>query len=310
VQDPPSFDYQLAWFDRAGKKVGTLGSVFRSTAPHMPRLSPDGRRVVVQRFDRRQDLWIGDVERGTFDRFTTVFAQLAFWSPDGRSVICNTSRHGDQGIYQLPVDGGAERLLLKGTVFPFSETLDEKWLFYARSGEKTQMDLWALPLSAGASQAGGSQPHPVVNSEFNEQQPQVSPDGRWLAYMSDVTGRFEIYVRPLTADATVGEPTRVSTSGGIQPRWGPDGRELFFVNVSRGTSAAEMTTVPVQPSGGRFASGAPASLFKVPMAPKLLIGRDYDVSADGQQFLVGTVVDDAQSTPVTLVLNWRAGLKK
>jgi Tol biopolymer transport system component len=172
------------------------------------------------------------------------------------------------------------------------------------------MDLWALPLSAGASQAGGAQPHPVVNSEFYEQQPQVSPDGRWLAYMSDVTGRFEIYVRPLTAAATVGEPTRVSTSGGIQPRWGPDGRELFFVNVSLGTSAAEMMTVPVQPSSARFASGAPVSLFKVPMASKLLIGRDYDVSPDGQRFLVGTVVGNAQSTPVTIVLNWPAGLKK
>ncbi len=108
------------------------------------------------------------------------------------------------------------------------------------------MDLWALPLSGVAAPGGSSQPHPVVNSEFDEQQPQVSPDGRWLAYMSDVTGRFEIYVRPLTADAMVGEATRVSTSGGIQPGWGRDGRELFFVNVSRGTSVAEMMTVPVQ----------------------------------------------------------------
>jgi Tol biopolymer transport system component len=303
------FDYQLTWFDRAGKKLGTLGSVFRGAAPQLPRLSPDGRRVVVQRFDRRQELWIGDVGRSTFDRLTTVFAQLAFWSPDGRSVICNLTRDGVQGIYQLSPGGGDEQLLLQGTVFPSSATADGKWLFYAQSGERTRMDLWAVPLSGVAPQGGRPNPHPVVNSEFDEQQPQVSPDGRWLAYMSDVTGRFEIYVRPLTADARAGEATRVSTSGGIQPGWGRNGRELFYVNVSRGTSAAEMMTVPVQGDGKTFESGVAVSLFEVPMAPTQLIGRDYDVSPDGQRFVVGTVVG-APATPVTIVLNWPAALKK
>jgi serine/threonine protein kinase/Tol biopolymer transport system component len=309
VQDPPMFDYQLTWFDRAGKKVGTLGSVFRSAAPQLPRLSPDGRRLVVQRFDRRQELWIGDVARSTFDRFTTVFAQLAFWSPDGRSVICNTTFKGLQGIYQLPLGGGDEQLLLKGTIFPSSETADGKWLFYAQTGERTRTDLWALPLSGVAAPDGSRQPHPVVNSEFDEQQPQVSPDGRWLAYMSDVTGRFEVYVRPLTADARVGEATRVSISGGIQPGWGRNGRELFYINASRGTSVAEMMVVPVQADGKTFESGAAVSLFKVPMAPTQLIGRDYDVSPDGQRFLVGTLVA-APATPVTIVINWPASLKK
>jgi len=309
VQDPPTFDYQLTWFDRTGKKVGTLGSVFRSAAPQLPRLSPDGRRVVVQRFDRRQELWIADVARRTFDRLTTVFAQLAFWSPDGRSVICNLTRDGVQGIYQLPTGGGDGQLLLQGTVFPSSETADGKWLFYAQSGERTRMDLWALPLSGVAPQGGSPNPHPVVNSEFDEQQPQVSPDGRWLAYMSDVTGRFEVYVRPLTADARAGEATRVSTSGGIQPGWSRNGRELFYVNVSRGTSVAEMMTVPVQADGKTFESGVAVSLFEVPMAPTQLIARDYDVSPDGQRFVVGTVVG-APATPVTIVLNWPAVLKK
>jgi Tol biopolymer transport system component len=148
-----------------------------------------------------------------------------------------------------------------------------------------------------------------VNSEFDEQQPQVSPDGRWLAYMSDVTGRFEVYVRPLTADARVGEATRVSISGGIQPGWGRNGRELFYINASRGTSVAEMMVVPVQADGTTFESGAAVSLFKVPMAPTQLIGRDYDVSPDGQRFLVGTLVA-APATPVTIVINWPASLKK
>jgi serine/threonine protein kinase/Tol biopolymer transport system component len=310
VQDPPMFDYQLTWFDRAGKKVGTLGSVLRVAAPQLPRLSPDGRRVVVQRFDRRQELWIGDVTRSTFDRFTTVFSQLAFWSPDGRSVVYNATRDAVQGIYQLPLAGGGERLLLQGTVFPSSETVDGKWLFFAQTGERTRMDIWALPLSSVAPQGGIPQPRPVVNSEFDEQQPQVSPDGRWLAYMSDVTGRFEIYVRPLTADATAGEATRVSISGGIQPSWGRNGRELFYVDTTRGTSAADMMTVPVRAGGPTFESGAAVSLFKVPMAPTQLIGRDYDVTPDGQRFLVGTRIDGAPATPVTIVLNWMASLKK
>jgi hypothetical protein len=168
------------------------------------------------------------------------------------------------------------------------------------------MDLWALPLSGVAPQGGSPNPHPVVNSEFDEQQPQVSPDGRWLAYMSDVTGRFEIYVRPLTADARAGAAMRVSTGGGIQ-RAGA--AELFYVNVSRGTAAAEMMTVPVQADGKTFEPGVAVSLFEVPMAPTQLIGRDYDVSPDGQRFVVGTVVG-APATPVTIVLNWPAVLKK
>jgi hypothetical protein len=128
--------------------------------------------------------------------------------------------------------------------------------------------------------------------------------------MSDVTGGFEIYVRPLTADGKAGEAARVSTRGGVQPRWGRDGRELFYVNTSRGSSAAEMVAVPVKTSGATFESGAAATLFTVPMVPTQLPSRDYDVSLDSQRFLVGTVVNSAQATPVTIVLNGLAGLKR
>jgi serine/threonine-protein kinase len=302
------FDYQLTWFDRAGKKLGTLGSVFRGAAPQLPRLSPDGRRVVVQRFDRRQELWIGDVERSTFDRLTTVFAQLAFWSPDGRSVICSLTRDGVQGIYQLSRAGGDEQLLLRAPSFPPAQRPTGNGCSTHRRRTDTNGSLGRAAFRV-APQGSRPEPHPVVNSEFDEQQPQVSPDGRWLAYMSDVTGRFEIYVRPLTGDARAGEAMRVSTGGGIQPGWGRNGRELFYVNVSRGTSAAEMMAVPVQADGKTFESGVAVSLFQVPMAPTQLIGRDYDVSSDGQRFVVGTVVG-APATPVTIVLNWPAVLKK
>jgi Tol biopolymer transport system component len=173
TQDAPMYDYQLTWFDRAGKQVGTLGAVFKVAAPQLPRLSPDGKRVVLQRFDaqRRQELWIGDVTRGTFDRFTTFYAQLAMWSPDSRSVICAATRNGVGGIYRIPTGSGADQLLAEGTVFPMDESLDEKWLFYEQRGEKTRLDIWAMPLTGDAPQTGRRQPHAVVNSEFDRNSP-------------------------------------------------------------------------------------------------------------------------------------------
>ena len=211
LQNPQAYDYQLTWFDRAGQQVGALGPVVKTSLVEVPRISPDGRHVVVQRLDlqtRNQDLWIGDVTRGTFDRFTTDPAQeqLPVWSADGQSVICSTARNGGGGIFQFPVTGGDGQLMLKGTVFPSDVSPDGKWLFYGQRGETTRSDIWALPLSSAQPTSTGGAPHVVVQSEFDDAQAQISPNGQWLAYVSDVSAVAEVYVRRLTAEGTVARP--------------------------------------------------------------------------------------------------------
>jgi len=314
VQPSPQYDYQLVWYDRAGRQAGTVGPVRKVHVAEFPRISPDGKRVVVQRFDpatQNQDLWIGDLARGTFDRFTTNPSQeqLAFWSLDGKNIFCTTSRDGVNGIYRLPVGGGDERLMVKGTVFPSDTSPDGKWFFFNQRGETTRSDLWVQAASDDAAAAKTRPARAIIHSEADEFHAQVSPDGRWLAYTSDVTGPAEVYVRRLAADGTVSDATRVSTGGGVQPRWSRDGRELFFVNAAQGYLSAQLMVVPVRGGGTSFEFGAVTPLFKVRMLPIQSVIRDYDVSLDGQRFLIGTAVGDAKATPATIVLNWLAGLK-
>jgi Tol biopolymer transport system component len=303
------FDYQLGWFDRSGKSLGAAGPMRTVIIEELPQISPDGAHVLVQRRDMQtasQNLWMGDLTRGTYDRFTTDrgFEQMAMWSHDGRRVFCSTSRNGVNGIYAIPVAGGPDELLLQGTVFPGDVSPDGRWLFYMRRGETTRLDIWVLPLT-GSDRA----PHVLINSEFDEHQPQISPDGQWIAYTSDVAGTREVYVRRFT-DGTVAEAMRVSAAGGQQPRWSRDGRELFYVNAAKGFLQAQLTAVPVTRSGGSVAFGAPAPLFKVSMFPSNSLNRDYDLSPDGQRFLIGTASEGDRVAPATLVLNWTAALKK
>ena len=241
IQDAPTYEYSLMWYRRDGKSVSTFGPIRRVSVAEFPRISPDGTRVVVQRFDyatQNQDLWIGDLERGTFDRLTTNSAQeqLAFWAPDGKSVFATTWRSGRNGIFRIPIDGSPEQLLVPGTVFPAHLSPDRKTFFYFLRGATTRSDIWAMPyvergLAPGADASGA---RPILNSEADELHGQVSPDGNWLAYMSDVAGVAEIYVRRLESEGRVStESTRVTTAGGVQPCWSRDGRELFYVSAPK-----------------------------------------------------------------------------
>ena len=160
-------------------------------------------------------------------------------------------------------------------------------------------DVWVLPLF------GERRPYVLINSPFDEIQPQLSPDLRWLAYASDESGSYEIYVQPFTAEGPDagklgGDKKRISTSGGTQPRFSRNGQELFYV-------AADGMMMAVPMSGGAFAT--PKALFKTRMLTGLVqSGIDYDVTADGQRFLIGTKV--GEPTPVTVFLHWTEGLKK
>jgi serine/threonine protein kinase len=315
VQSPPYYDYQLAWFDRAGKPDGLLGPA----RPHvvvseMPRVSPDGRRVAVQRKETKdvvagRDLWIGDLTRGTFERLTTgePFQQLPVWSHDGRYIICSTGRQAAAGIYAVPIAGGEKTLLLAGTAFPADVTPDGKWLIYLQRGETTRNDIWMLPLADGKA-AGNS--HVVINSSYEDAEPRVSPNGRWLAYTSDESGISEIYVRSLASGGSVGEPTRVSNGGGWRPVWARDGRELYYLTPVTGDVRMQFTSLPVRTGGATFEFDAAVPRMKISIInPQNLSASDYDVTPDGR-VLVGMATPDTRTPPATIILNWMQALKK
>ena len=320
LQDAPDYDYVLSSYTRNASTVATLAPVRRVSVMEFPRLSPDGKRMVVQRFDlatQNQDLWLGDLSRKSFDRFTTNPAQeqLAFWTNDGKSLLATTWRNGRNGIFRLPLDGAPEALIVPGTVFPAALSPDGKTLYYLMRGAASRTDIWAVPY-VGADLAQGASPvgaRAIVGSDADETQAVVSPDGRWLAYASDLSGTYEIYVRRIDIDADgirVGDATRVTAGGGVQPHWARNGRELFYVNASKGYREAQMMAVPVTLSGTTFQYGTAASLFKAPMFSQRNVTRDYDVSQDDQLFIVGTTMGGSRPSPATILLNWTKVLKK
>jgi hypothetical protein len=153
---------------------------------------------------------------------------------------------------------------------------------------------------------GERKEYPLLSSVFNEREPQLSPDGRWLAYCSDESGSYEIYVRPFTADGKVGgDKRRISTNGGTQPKWRAGGQELFYL-----ADDGQIMSVPVKTSGAELEYGAPKALFKTRMLNRYSLLHEYDVTADGQRFLVGTLIGESKAAPPTVVLNWAADLKK
>ena len=237
-----------------------------------------------------------------------TFQQLPVWSYDSREIFCVTNRQGGVGgIYSVPINGGEKTLLLAGTLFPSDVTPDGKWLVYMQRGGTTRNDIWMLPLADG--RAGGD-PHVVVNSPYDDVHARVSPNGRWMAYSSDVSGVNEIYVRSLTPAGQVGEPIRVSTGGGSRPAWARDGRELYYTAPISGDVRVEMMAVPVRTGGVAFEFDAAVPRFKVAIPEAAVpVLTDYDLTPDGR-FLVGTGTPDTRTPPATIIFNWTEALKK
>ncbi len=197
-------------------------------------------------------------------------------------------------MYQKASSGaGGEQVLLKSPLlkYPGDWSRDGRFLIYEQIDPKTKNDIWILPLS------GDQKPFPYLQSQFTERWPKLSPDGRWLAYTSDETGRNEVYVQTFPAP---GSKYQVSANGGGRPVWSRDGKELFYLAEDRKLMAVEVTT------GSRFEAGAPKSLFEVRTGPT----SRYDVSPDGRRFLVISAQDAASAQPMTVVVNWHAGVKK
>jgi Tol biopolymer transport system component len=289
---------QLGWFDRSGKQLATVGppAEYNDIV-----LSPDGKRAATQRLDgSNSDIWIIDLDRELPIRFT--FAQSSednpAWSADGNYVYYTSTDAGQSNICRKSSGGaGGEEVIARD--FPAIDdgidvSPDGKDLIFLQVGEKSNEDIWDLPLS------GGSKIFPVLNSEFAEFTPRFSPDGHWLAYVSAESGRPEVYVRNFPS---TGSQWQVSAGGGGQPHWRRDGKELFFVAPDRKIMAVDVKL------GTNFTMGTPHALFQSQVSSYAAPNR-YDVSADGQKFLVNSLAQESSSTPITVIVNWAASLKR
>jgi serine/threonine protein kinase len=292
---------QLAWFDRSGKQISVLGDPAGYADVE---LSPDEKRVSVSVLDPgrgTRDIWIYDVARGLRTRFTfdTANELGSAWSPDNSRLVFTSARNGaHDDLYQKASNGsGTEEAVLEDnlTKLYLSWSPDGGSILYGTSTgtPQTGNDLWVLPLS------GDRKPVPFLQTQFWERLGQFSPDGRWVAYASNESGRFEIYVAPFPGP---GGKWQVSVAGGQQPRWRGDGSEVFYLAPGGTLMAAKASS-----QRESFQVGEVRPLFQAPVVR----GRfQYDVTGDGQQFLMNTTAEQVVSTPVTVVVNWIAKLKK
>ena len=286
---------RLTWFDRNGKPTGVLGDL----APYSSLcLSPDGNKATVAIADLigRSDLWLYEVARGLRTPFTfgPAAARQPVWSPDGSRVIFCSNRRGHFDLYQKASSGvGNEELLVESNLdkLPTSSSPDGRLLLYSAIDPKTKADLWVLPIG------GDQKPFPFLHGESNEVSGQFSPDGHWVAYQSDESRRFEIYAVPFPEP---GSKRQISISGGRLPKW--RGKEIFYLAPDNKLMATEVNV-----KGDRLEVGATRPVFEIrPGGP----GNIYDVTADGQRFLVNRAEEQQTSAPLTLVLNWTADLKR
>jgi Tol biopolymer transport system component len=297
-------DYQLIWYDREGKQTAGIEAPIKVIVGQSPMLSPDGKRLVVRRVmgsgaaGSDSNIWVQDLEKGTSLRITSTFSQMPVWSPDSKSIMYNSGN----GISVKAANGsGDAEILLQRTVFPTAWSPDGRFIFFMERGVKTRMDLWVLPMF------GDRKEYPLSNSPFDEQNPQLSPDGRWLAYTSDETGNYEVYVQSFSADGKLGADKKIiSKGGGKLPVWRRDGGELFFIGA-----AGQMMVSSVKTAGAEFEFAAAKPLFKTRMLSlEGGIYHEYDVSPDGQRFLIGTLIGETTAAPPTVIMNWTAALKR
>jgi Tol biopolymer transport system component len=293
---------QLAWFDRTGKELGRVGEPGGFISP---KLSSDAKQVAVTRsggVGTPGDIWVFDLARNTQTRLTFDAADdsVPLWSPDGSRILFTSTRSNTFGLYQKNSNGlGAEEQLLKTSysMVPEDWSLDGRFLVYMGT-EGGSRDIFVLPLT------GERKPTPFLKTEFFERHAQLSPDGRWMAYSSNESGTYQIYVQSFPAGQG---KWQVSTQGGVQPRWRHDGKELFYL-----TEDGKLMAVPIR-TGSTFEAGTPVLLFQTKtygLATTGAFSQQYDVTADGQRFLINTDLSDVFTEPLTVVLNWTAGLKK
>ena len=300
-RDTQSSQSVLEWFDRNGRKLGVVGEPAEYSNPA---LSSDDTKLAIGIGDpktKTRDIWIVDLLRGTRTRLTFDPADDldSIWSPDGTRIAFTSNRLGQRDIYQKPADGSdPEELLLGGkgggkNVEDWSR--DGKYLIYNYQPPGPAAHLYVLPLD------GDRKPVPFVNPELTSQHGQFSPNGRWVAYRSNESGRPEVYVQGFTLDSS--QPRgkwQVSVAGGELPRWRRDGKELFF-HFGDGYFAVDVKT-----DGPSFEAGIPKPLFEVPTVSSTPAGgAPFVVTRDGQRLLVLAEAEKTASAPLEVLVNWR-----
>ena len=289
---------QLSWFDRNGKRLGIAGE---AGSLGRPRISPDQKTVSLARTsDGTADIWLLDLTRNAFTRFTSEPGpdNNPVWSSDGQHLYSFSEREHDGFIVERPANGvGAERIVAtaepKAVPVPSAASSDGKWLIVNESGGG-QKHVALVSLVDGTS-------IPVPEAGFASDG-SLSPNGRWLLYTLNESGRDEVFVRtvpPQLGGPATAEKWPLSSSGGRQARWRADGTEIFYLSPE-----GALVAVPVEAGQGPFQAGVPRSLFRTGEA------STFDVTADGQRFLVNQPIVDSSDTPVTVIVNWPRLLQK
>jgi eukaryotic-like serine/threonine-protein kinase len=288
---------QFTWVDRAGKRLATIGEPLE-IGPF--RLSPDGRRILIGRATGAgTDLWLMEVERGVTRRLSFTGAAYPVWSPNGRTVLYSTI--GPRGLYSKALNGGGAEQSLRQSPnlqVPTDWSRDERFaLFYEITAK--QRELWVLPLMPEGRPAANENPKRYAGGQFNTRLGRFSPDNRWVAYESDESGRYDVYVDSFPEPHS---KVQISTAGGSMPAWGPDGRELFYASPDN-----MLTSVSLKAGADSIEPSTPRELFPLPIYDPGLYS--YDVAPDGQRFLIPGPAQQAPE-PLTLIVNWPALLKK
>jgi serine/threonine-protein kinase len=288
---------KLVWVGRNGTDQAL------AAPPHtyrFPRLSPDGRRIAVSIVEQESQTWLYDLSRETLSRFTFEGSQNynAVWTPDGKRVAFESNNSGPLNVFWQLADGsgGLERLTTSPYInAPVSWSPDGQVLAFGEINPTSGQNIWFLRLNDRKAL-------PFHRTGTNENEPRFSPDGHWLAYISDESGRFEVYVQPYPGP---GGKWQISTEGGVEPVWNPNGRELFYRNSDK------MMVVDISTQTG-FAASTPRMLFEGPYEQPPVPLHNFDVSPDGQHFLMLKAVEQEQTAPtqIIVVLNWFEELKR
>jgi Tol biopolymer transport system component len=294
----------IVWVDRSGREepVGVPPRAYVYV-----QLSPDGTRLALDARDEDSDIWIFDLERKTLQRLTfdPGANRVPLWSPDGKRVIFTRALGGTEEIYWQAADGsGAPEPLTADSgrfVAPMDITPDGASLIFV--GETPPRDIWMIPVGNPHAER-----RTLVGTGANEDNAQVSPDGRWIAYQSNESGRAEIYVRPFP---NIEEGRwQISTDGGDRPRWRRDGRELFYLRHDPASPATGLMAVTIDAQPG-FRPGQPKTLFAGEYASPTSGRASYDISLDGERFLmIKNVVGGEERREIVVVENWFEELKQ
>lgn len=303
-QTGSSTSSELQWFNRGGKPLSVIGTPAQYANP---RISPDGHKLAVNIDDPQSNpgIWLFNLEDGVRSRFTFDPAsaeETPIWSPDGARVLWMSQRNGGLDFYVKAATGsGGEEPVTRSSPnligLPTDWSRDGQFLLYTRARADWNLQMTVLPLR------GDRKPFAFVHSQSSEKEGQFSPDGRWVAYSSNESARWEVYVAPFPGP---GGKYQISTEGGQQPRWRRDGKELFFLSPDK-----KLMAVSVK-AGAIFEFREPVALFQT-RAREALSSEEaftYDVSPDGQRFLINVNPEGSNPPPLNIVLNWTSEIQR